>query len=87
VMNKHERINHQAEPDNFPQDTVQMPALLTKAEVADLLGVTVRTVNNLMARRKIPFVRLSHRIVKIPADALRDAFKSELYRTHAQLAR
>jgi excisionase family DNA binding protein len=39
---------------------------LTKAQVAQVLGVSRRTVDNLMRRRQIPYVKLSARLVRFP---------------------
>ena len=43
---------------------------MTKSQVADYLGVSPRTVDNLMARRTIPFFRLSGRTVRFPKAVL-----------------
>ena len=42
------------------------PDYLTKAQVAQVLGVSRRTVDNLMRRRQIPYVKLSARLVRFP---------------------
>ena len=39
---------------------------LTKAQVAQVLGVSTRTVDNLMRRRQIPYLKLSARLVRFP---------------------
>lgn len=39
-------------------------ALLTKDEIADLLNLTRRGVECLVAQRKIPVIRISHRCVR-----------------------
>ena len=36
----------------------------TKAQVAQRLAVSIRTIDNLMAARKLPFLRLSRKIVR-----------------------
>lgn len=38
--------------------------LLTKKQVAERLGITVRGVEGLMARRALPFYRLGNRTVR-----------------------
>jgi len=44
---------------------------LTKPEVAEELGgVSVSFVNQLLARRLLPKVRLSYRVCRIPRDAV-----------------
>ena len=42
------------------------PELLTKAEAAHLLGVSTRTVDNLMRQRRISFVKITAKIVRFP---------------------
>ena len=42
------------------------PALLTKIEVAQLLGVSIRTIDNLMRQRRISFVKLTAKTVRFP---------------------
>ncbi len=51
--------------------------LITKGETARLLGgeaepVSEAYVNNLLARKKLPKVRLSYRLVRIPRQAVLD---------------
>ncbi len=41
-----------------------MDKLLTKRGIADRLGLTARGVECLMARRAIPFIRISSRCVR-----------------------
>lgn len=40
------------------------PRYLTKAQLAERLGLTVRGVETLTKRRKLPVIRLSHRCVR-----------------------
>lgn len=42
------------------------PELLTKAQAAQLLGVSIRTIDNLMRQRRISFVKLTRKIVRFP---------------------
>lgn len=42
------------------------PELLTKAEAAHLLGVSIRSVDNMMRQRRISFVKLTTKIVRFP---------------------
>jgi excisionase family DNA binding protein len=51
--------------------SVQVERLLTVAEVADLLGTTVRFPRRLIAERRIRFVRVG-RHVRIPESAVRE---------------
>jgi len=40
--------------------------LLTKAQAAHLLGISIRTVDNLMRQRRISFVKLTSKTVRFP---------------------
>ena len=42
------------------------PELLTKAEAAHLLGVSIRTIDNMMRQRRISFVKLTEKMVRFP---------------------
>ena len=42
------------------------PELLTKAQTAQLLGVSTRTVDNLMRTHRISYVRLTAKMVRFP---------------------
>ncbi len=44
----------------------QSAAYLTKHQVAALLGVSVRTVDNLMRDRRLPFIKLTGKLVRFP---------------------
>lgn len=43
---------------------------ITKRDVAQLLGCSVRTVENLMAKGRLPVLRLSARLVRFPRTAI-----------------
>jgi len=49
-----------------------VPGLLDKRQVAETLGVSVRYVDGLLARRELPFVRLG-RLVRFQPEAV-DAY-------------
>ena len=54
-------------------DTIPVPVsddYLTKQQLARRLNVSTRTVDNLIARRAIPFVRLSGKIIRFPKVAV-----------------
>jgi excisionase family DNA binding protein len=38
----------------------------SKQQIAQRLGVSVRTIESLMAARKIPFIRISRKLVRFP---------------------
>lgn len=45
--------------------------LVTKREAAEMLGgVSISFINSLLSRRKLPRVRLSYRLTKIPKEAV-----------------
>ena len=45
--------------------------LLSKRETAEILGgVSISYVNSLLAKRKLPRIRLSYKMTKIPRDAV-----------------
>jgi excisionase family DNA binding protein len=51
-----------------PGTTAQQiePELLTKAEAAQLLGCSPRSIDNLMRQRRISFVKLTAKMVRFP---------------------
>ena len=61
-MNTTNNINQTA-----PGSAAQIePELLTKAEAAQLLGVSIRTIDNMMRQRRISFVKLTEKMVRFP---------------------
>jgi excisionase family DNA binding protein len=58
--------SHTATPsaDKIEGNDISYPRPLTKAELARHLQVCPRTVDYLMARRKIPFIKLGGRLVR-----------------------
>lgn len=51
--------------------------LLTKSETAALLGnVSISFVNQLLARRRLPRVRLSYKVCRIPRAAVEEFIRS-----------
>jgi excisionase family DNA binding protein len=61
-MNKTDNVNQTA-----PVSAVQIePELLTKAETAQLLSVSTRTIDNMMRQRRISFVKLTAKMVRFP---------------------
>ena len=57
-----------------------MSELLTKSEVAQLLGgsqpASVSYVDQLLARKKLPRVRLSYKMTRIPRQAVEEFIRS-----------
>lgn len=54
------------EPGSPNPPAPQADAYLTKQQLAQRLNVSLRTVDNLIARRAIPFVRLSGKLIRFP---------------------
>jgi excisionase family DNA binding protein len=42
------------------------PELLTKAEAAQLLGVSIRSIDNMMRQKRISYVKLTAKMVRFP---------------------
>jgi excisionase family DNA binding protein len=55
----------QATPASDPAIEIE-PELLTKPQAAHLLGVSIRTLDNLMRQRRISFVKLTSKMVRFP---------------------
>jgi excisionase family DNA binding protein len=47
--------------------------LLSKRELAPVLGVSVRTIDNWIAQRRIPYVRLSARLIRFDLERVKGA--------------
>ena len=47
--------------------------LLTKQELAIALGVSPRTIDNWMAQRRIPFIRISPRLIRFDLNRVKAA--------------
>jgi len=60
-MNKIETIQ------SVPGTAAQIePELLTKADAARLLGVSIRSIDNMMRQRRISYVKLTAKMVRFP---------------------
>jgi excisionase family DNA binding protein len=70
---------HSIAPRPSAGDDLPLERLLTKREVATLLGVCPRTVDNFIGSRKLRVVRLGTRTMIDPADLREfiDAMKSK----------
>ena len=50
-----------------PGSTVQSePELLTKPQAAHLLGVSTRTIDNMVRQRRIAYVKLTSKMIRFP---------------------
>lgn len=53
--------------ETAPSSAAQIePELLTKAEAAQLLGVSIRSIDNMMRQHRISFVKLTAKMVRFP---------------------
>jgi len=59
-------------------DHQELPAFWNKREVAHQLGVSVRTVDNLIQRKALPFCRLGGRLVRFPREAVLEHIRRHL---------
>ena len=70
--------------DKLPTTTTTGPGLAgspdyeTKAQVARRLGVSERTIDNMMRLRRLPFVKLSNKIVRFPRSEVDDYIRRNL---------
>ena len=51
---------------------LESPDYETKSQVARRLNVSPRTIDNLMRQRRLPFIKLTSRIVRFPKAAVDD---------------
>ena len=58
------------------------PDYETKSQVAKRLNVSKRTIDNLMKQRRLPFIKLTPRIVRFPKAEV-DAFLARNFRVSA----
>ena len=69
----------------MPSERTEFPAAAdyeTKSQVARRLNVSKRTIDNLMRQRRLPFIKLTSKIVRFPkADV--DAFLARNFRVRA----
>lgn len=64
------------DPNNDPSSPGKAPEFLNKAQVAQLLGVSKRTVDSLLAANQLPAVRFSKRLIRFPRQAIIDAMNA-----------
>jgi len=67
-------MKNQQPPD--PSTTVNAPEFLTKTQLAQLLGVSKRTVDSLLAANQLPAIFLSRRLIRFPRQAVIDAMNA-----------
>ncbi len=59
------------------------PDYETKSQVARRLNVSRRTIDNLMRQRRLPFIKLTSKIVRFPKAEV-DAFLAQNFRINAR---
>jgi excisionase family DNA binding protein len=59
------------------------PDYETKSQVARRLNVSRRTVDNLMRQRRLPFIKLTSKIVRFPKAEV-DAYLAQHFRINAR---
>ncbi len=65
-----------------PNQFAAAPDYETKSQVARRLNVSRRTIDNLMRQRRLPFIRLTSKIVRFPKAEV-DAFLARNFRVQA----
>lgn len=60
---------------NRPAFSATEPELITKEELAKDLRVGCRTIESWVATRKIPFIRMGHRMLRFSLDDVRRALR------------
>lgn len=63
-------MNADTTPTPATSPALAPDAYLTKQQLARRLNVSPRTVDNLIARRALPFVRLSGKLIRFPRAAV-----------------
>ena len=68
----------------FPERTEFLggPDYETKSQVARRLNVSKRTIDNLMKQRRLPFIKLTSKLVRFPKAEV-DAFLTQNFRVRA----
>jgi len=59
------------------------PDYETKSQVARRLNVSQRTIDNLMRQRRLPFIKLTSKIVRFPKAEV-DAYLAQHFRINAR---
>jgi excisionase family DNA binding protein len=78
MLAKNGRTSMSPEPTKFSAS----PDYETKAQVARRLNVSKRTIDNLMRQRRLPFIKLTSKIVRFPKSEV-DAYLARNFRIKA----
>ena len=66
-----------------PNQTSSLPDYETKSQGARRLNVSRRTIDNLMRQRRLPFIKLTSKIVRFPKAEV-DAYLAQNLRINAR---
>ena len=66
-----------------PKQITMSPDYETKLQVARRLNVSRRTIDNLMRQRRLPFIKLTSKIVRFPKTEV-DAYLARHFRINAR---
>ena len=66
-----------------PNQITASPDYETKSQVARRLNVSRRTIDNLMRQRRLPFIKLTSKIVRFPKAEV-DAYLAQHFRINAR---
>jgi excisionase family DNA binding protein len=66
-----------------PNQISAPPDYETKSQVARRLNVSRRTIDNLMRQRRLPFIKLTSKIVRFPKAEV-DAYLAQHFRINAR---
>ena len=66
-----------------PNQIIVSPDYETKSQVARRLNVSRRTIDNLMRQRRLPFIKLTLKIVRFPKAEV-DAYLAQHFRINAR---
>jgi excisionase family DNA binding protein len=66
-----------------PNQISALPDYETKLQVARRLNVSRRTIDNLMRQRRLPFIKLTSKIVRFPKAEV-DAYLAQHFRINAR---
>ena len=65
-----------------PNPIVALPDYETKSQVARRLNVSRRTIDNLMRQRRLPFIKITSKIVRFPKAEV-DAYLTRQFQINA----
>jgi excisionase family DNA binding protein len=65
-----------------PNSTIGLPDYETKSQVARRLNVSRRTIDNLMRQRRLPFIKITSKIVRFPKAEV-DAYLTRQFQINA----